>query len=274
MKRTFSLIICIILLCICVVGCQKQSYEKREKIIVGYGDDFSEIPLFNVENKEEYLKSSKKYRLVFVMDPLCGACKKQLQIINNFRIFYEPYLDVSIVWENSVVEDGILEQYNIPKYINYLLGIDGISITTPTVLIVGKDNKVCFESADMESIALKLNTLEGVSIEMVRRNVCNYFNKINPTDKRSLIYFALQGCSDCEKADKIIDKDIEEKYDVMKIYDNASYGEEEYVDIDNIYQAIFNIDWYPSFLILEGDNEYQLVGKTDVQKLKNTLLNL
>lgn len=274
MKRIFSVIICIILLCICVIGCQKQSYEKSEKIIVGYGDDFSEIPLFNMENKEEYLKSSQKYRLVFVMDPLCGACKKQLQTINSFRMFYEPYLDVSIIWENNVIEDSILEQYDIPKDINYLLGIDKISITTPTVLIIGKDNKVCFESVDMESIALKLNTLEGVSIEAVRGNVCNYFNKINSTDKKSLVYFALQGCSDCEKADKIIDKDIEEKYDVMKIYDSDAYGEEEYVDIDNIYQAIFNIDWYPSFLILEGGNEYQFVGKTDVQKLKDILLNL
>lgn len=107
------MIICVAVLCICCIGCQKQNVEKSEKIIVEYGDDFSQIPLLNMENKEENLRSSQKYRLVFVMDPLCGACKNQLQIINSFRLFYEPYLEVSIVWENNVIEESILEQYDI-----------------------------------------------------------------------------------------------------------------------------------------------------------------
>lgn len=276
MKRAIS--ICVILISICglISGCQRQNNENNpmaDNRIIGFGDDFSKIPVINLENEQEYLNTSQKYRLIFVFDPLCGTCKRQLEVITYFKSFYEPFLDVSILWEDQVIETSILEQYDVPENINYLLGMNSISISTPTALIVGKDNRVLFVSSDMDKIAMKINRLDGISMETVRKNVCNFFFEKCKSKKDIMIYFALQGCHDCEMADEVIDNDIEEKYLITKIYDSEAYGEEEYVDLDNIYRSIFDIDWYPSFLLIDKNNNYKFVGKTDIRELKATLMS-
>lgn len=277
MKKFINIVCIVLMFCIICAGCKSGGdigRESKEKAIK-YGDDFSKIQLLNVNNEEEYLTANEKFRLVFVMSSACGTCKRQLETVEKFEKFYSQYLDISIVWEDKIVDKNILEQNKIAEDKNYKLVLDRISTMTPTVLIVGLDNKVIFVSTEMDNIADKLNQLDGVSIEAVRINVCKYFQEKNKTSKQELVYFALKGCQDCDAADSVIDEDSElnEKYAITKIYDSSSYGEAEEVDIDNIYLSIFDIDWYPSFLIIDKENGYKLIGETDVRQLKNVLMN-
>ncbi len=271
---------CIFMLAACLVilvcGCHYEGENKEDsktEQILAFGDDFSQVKLFDGNGEEAQLQESSKYKLVFVVDSLCGTCRKQLEVVERLQEFYEPYLSVSVVWEEKMLDENALKKYNIPKNINYVLKANKIVTSTPTAFILDEDNKICFVSTNMDNVVRKLNDLEEVDIGVVRERVCRYFSKQNETSKDTLVYFALQGCGDCEKADMIIDRDVKEKYNMIKIYDSGAYGEEEYVDLDNIYQSIFEIEWYPSFLLINKDGKYTFVGETKNEELKNILLN-
>ncbi|MBO1721087.1 TlpA family protein disulfide reductase [Extibacter sp. GGCC_0201] len=277
MKRVISIICIVLMFSLTCAGCKSGGDIRQEskELIIKYGDDFSKIRLLDANNEEEYLTAKDKFRLVFVMSSACGTCKRQLETVEKFEKFYSQYLDVSIVWEDKIADESILKQNKIEEDSNYKLGIDRISTMTPTALIVNPDNKVIFVSTEMENIADKLNQLDGVSKETVRNNVCQYFQEKNKTSKQELIYFALKGCQDCDAADNVIfnDDELMKKYEITKIFDSGSYGEEEEVDIDNIYLSIFDIDWYPSFLLIDKESGHKLIGETGVQQLKSILMN-
>ena len=91
--------------------------------------------------------------------------------------------------------------------------------------------------------------------------------------KTDMIYFAMEGCKDCEAANQIIDEDITTIYNIEKIYTENDYGSEQFVDLNDIFATLYDISWYPSFLIIEDNQNYRIVGETPIDKLKEALLN-
>lgn len=97
----------------------------------------------------------------------------------------------------------------------------------------------------------------------------------NPDRKKpSLIYFAMEGCPDCESAMEILTKNsILDHYNIQTIYTKDSYGEKEFVDSGDFFMSIYGIDWYPSFLILK-ENEHIFIGQKTEQELVGILQKL
>ena len=52
-----------------------------------------------------------------------------------------------------------------------------------------------------------------------------------------------------------------------------NYGSEQFVDLNDIFATLYDISWYPSFLIIEDNQNYRIVGETPIDKLKEALLN-
>ena len=69
----------------------------------------------------------------------------------------------------------------------------------------------------------------------------------------------------------MIDEEVYDRFEIEKLYEEAAYGSEELVDINSLFAQIYNIDWYPSFLILD-ENE-KIIGNTPVDKLKEVMLS-
>lgn len=81
----------------------------------------------------------------------------------------------------------------------------------------------------------------------------------------------MDGCPDCQNAEKLLnDNNIASKYDMITIYTVDSKGEKECVDEGEVLKNIYDIDWYPSFLILDGD-KYEFIGQESDEKLLEKL---
>ena len=99
----------------------------------------------------------------------------------------------------------------------------------------------------------------------------NYLKeKYQSGEKPLLVYFAMDGCSDCEAANPIIEGEkIQDKYQVVTIYREKDKGK-EIIDTYSLLKRVYEITWYPSFVIL--DKETRIIGETPLQELETLLL--
>ena len=90
-------------------------------------------------------------------------------------------------------------------------------------------------------------------------------NKYGNSDVPLFVYFTMEGCGDCELADQmIIDKGINDMYDVQRIFSYRTQNTDLEVDKYKILMKIYNISWYPSFLIVY-DEEYHFYGEENTE---------
>ena len=140
--------------------------------------------------------------------------------------------------------------------------------------ILDSKNEILMVTDSTEKLIKKIFSFTDIPKEEIINSSNNYLvNKVNAyRDKEILIYFAMSGCPDCEEADKMIaDNNITEEYNMITLYTEQSYGEEEYVDISKLFSTIYDVEWYPSFLIIKPDG-YQFIGKELLGNVKEILL--
>jgi hypothetical protein len=74
-------------------------------------------------------------------------------------------------------------------------------------------------------------------------------------NRTSCIYFTMENCYGCEEINKLIeDKTIQENYEIVKVYDYNDMDNSHTRDIYGIYESIYNIVIYPSFLIIDKES--------------------
>lgn len=84
----------------------------------------------------------------------------------------------------------------------------------------------------------------------------------------------MTGCSDCSAADRVLEtKQVKNNFNITKLYYKNEVNDKEYIDYHDMFLNVFNIEWYPSFLILKSDNSYQFIGETSVENLQDVLMN-
>lgn len=57
---------------------------------------------------------------------------------------------------------------------------------------------------------------------------------------------------------------------MVTIYTRESYGQKEMVDIGGIFMNLYQIEWYPSFLIIDN-NDYKFISKMSSRELLECL---
>ena len=146
---------------------------------------------------------------------------------------------------------------------------------SPSAYIINSKGNIVFTTSDMKKIMEKIIKMEDINVQEIVLNSNNYLKDMIQEDnsKTDMIYFAMEGCKDCEAANQIIDEDITTIYNIEKIYTENDYGSEQFVDLNDIFATLYDISWYPSFLIIEDNQNYRIVGETPIDKLKEALLN-
>lgn len=279
--------ICISILLIAVIGfyCflnNKNKTSKENLIYLDYGSSFSDVKVSNDQDKKmTFPKTQKKYQVVFYLDTRCKTCKDQLEVIRRLnKILENNDIEVKILWKDSI-KLSLLEKYNIPAGINYVLDGSDIDAGTPTIYILDNNNNIIYNTIETDKIMKKIMNLDGISQEQLKKESNEFFKeeskKLNNYDenKELLVYFSLKGCSDCEKADSIINKKtMQQKYNIFKISSSDNNTEEsgETIDNGNLFSYIYQLEWYPSFLKVKSDGS-KFVGETKFEDLENVLLN-
>lgn len=231
--------------------------------------------------KWHFQKLKKKYQVVFYLDTRCKTCKDQLEVVRRLnKILENNDIEVRVLWKDSI-KVPLIEKYNIPVGINYVLDSSDIYAGTPTIYMLDNSNNIIYNTIETDKIMKKVISLDGISQEQVKKESNKFFKeeskKIADYDQNKdlMVYFSLKGCSDCEKADSIINKkNIQQKYNILKISssDNITEDNGEFIDNGNLFSYVYELEWSPSFLKIKS-NEYKFIGETKFEDLENVLSN-
>lgn len=248
---------------------------KKGKVLLSYGDDINKMDINRFdETKATLLPGDAKYLLVIYLDSKCGSCYKQLEIFERYEKLLKNQMEVALLWGNGMPNQNY-EKYRIKESdVFYLDGNKTLS-ESPSAYIIDSKGSIVFTTSDMKKVLEKIIKMEDIDVSEILFNSNNYLKNLIQEDnsKIDMIYFAMEGCKDCEAADQIIDKDITNTYNIEKIYTENDYGSEQFVDLNDIFATLYDISWYPSFLIIENNQNYTIVGETPIDKLKEALLN-
>lgn len=246
---------------------------EKNKIHINYGEDFTKIEVKDHQNRITKLEPKKNdYLLIIYLDSKCGACYRQLEAVDRWSRIFENQMEIVVLWGGERPEENY-QELGIDNQQIYSLE-DKLALSdSPAGIIINEQGKVVFLTTEMSKITEKVLSLEKIDKEKIVENTNEYLASlfVREENKIPMVYFAMEGCKDCEAADTVIDQEVLDKYEIVRIYDETEYGEKELVDLNNIFVTVYEIDWYPSFLIL--NNQYKLIGNTPVEELKATLMN-
>lgn len=269
-KKIVSIMILITIVGIATYAFINQITNKPEKVNVinhqlKYGMEFPVDDLYDPVTEQMY-NDNMKNKLIFLVSSECKGCMSDLEIIKMISHIYEDEsLDILIVW-SEIYNNDFITRHGLTAIKNYsYIGNNIIASQTPFYFLVGADNNIIFADNQMELLMEKLYDMP-IDIQHVMSRTNEYLvNKYGNSDAPLLVYFTMEGCGDCELADQmIIDKGINDMYDVQRIFSYRTQNTDLEVDKYKILMKIYNISWYPSFLIV-NDDEYHFYGEENTE---------
>lgn len=249
--------------------------EYSEEILLEYGDKF---PLDKFKKLEKDNKENEDiYNIILYVDPYCDSCIENYIVVERmYKILSKEKIGVKIIWKQKPKEKAI-DNIDVPKENQYMVRNTNLLNEYPLFFITDKNSKVLMMTDNISKVMKKILELEEINRDKIIESSNIYLEGLidNPDRKKpSLIYFAMEGCPDCESAMEILTKNsILDHYNIQTIYTKDSYGEKEFVDSGDFFMSIYGIDWYPSFLILK-ENEHIFIGQKTEQELVGILQKL
>ena len=283
MKKKILLSVCFILIG-CFLGTtigelkyrnMNEKKEYSEEILLEYGDKF---PLDKFKKLEKDNKENEDiYNIILYVDPYCDSCIENYIVVERmYKILSKEKIGVKIIWKQKPKEKAI-DNIDVPKENQYMVRNTNLLNEYPLFFITDKNSKVLMMTDNISKVMKKILELEEINRDKISESSNIYLEGLidNPDRKKpSLIYFAMEGCPDCESAMEILTKNsILDHYNIQTIYTKDSYGEKEFVDSGDFFMSIYGIDWYPSFLILK-ENEHIFIGQKTEQELVGILQKL
>ncbi len=247
--------------------------SKGEEIVLAYGDNFREVNA-NVygQDGEDCISQEYEYTIVYYIDKSCGSCINSLYMIDQMcNLFQTGKVNNVLLWQDEIGKKA-LEKTTIPAEANFCLKKAYISTSTPTYYIVERTGKIIFVGNQIKDVLDKIESL-GV---LPDKNMAKHYyqavaNKKFSDQKPILVYFSMVGCKDCEAAEVVIHSDfVEEEYNLITFYrdrENVSNEMLTQVDYGGILSRIFEIKWYPSFLIIRDEEEIVHIGEMSVDEV-------
>lgn len=274
-------------LCLWLVGClcglmlarihyaEKESEVNLKKsVLIEYGNTFpiERLSLLE-ENKTQKVKKLEKHSIYLYIDPYCDSCIEKISIIERLYNILEGDIEINILW-NQKPKTEISDKVNIPETNQYIADQIELLNEYPLYFITDSDGKVVMITDEENKLLKKISGICGEKELISKTNA--YLQTLaedRSLDKQMLVYFSMEGCPDCQNIEHVLEEiNAKEKYDMITVYTDESYGSEPYVDIGKIFLTIYDIDWYPSFLILSED-QYKFVGNEIETELIEILQN-
>lgn len=252
-------------------GMMKTVVKKEEIINLDYQDNIAELPLLDYEGKEVTLEAGKP-QIIWFLSVSCEACKRALEDYREMdAILAGDEVTLSIIWKDGISDD-LLSDYEIKKENVYCLP-DNIRLaaSTPSMYLTDEEGTIQFVTLEMEQMITKFLDLNYVGEETLQKAADEYLLYTYSTqDKPMLVYFAMEGCPDCEAVTPLVTGDeLNEKYEVVTLYKKDD-TDQELTDRYGLLKNIYGIVWFPSFVILDGQRT--IIGETPLEELEELLL--
>lgn len=239
-----------------------------------YGDSFSEIPIVDIDGEEAVLMCGRRNTVLFYLSSSCAGCADALRFAGRLqRVFGEENLKVLLLWSDSIPV-SLLEEYGIaPEDCFGISAHMAINAPTPTAYLLDSEGSIIYYNADIKTCMERLYmqaASQGVE-EQLRINASRYLTEyygITDFEKQQVIYFCMEGCPDCAAADAILtndDRQEERNLHYLYTYNDTepSHDRDEY----GLFQLVYGVEWYPSFLILQAEETYEMIGEIPVETL-------
>ena len=242
-------------------------------ILVEYGKTFPAEKLDTLKEKKE---KDAKYKIFLYVDPYCDSCiNKILTTDRMYEILQAENIGVNLIWRKNPKE-VLNANLSISKENQYVTNNVNIINEYPLYFITDKNNKVLMITDDVTKVMKKIFEFSEVDKNEII-DASNQYLKSQIQDiadnKKYLIYFSMEGCPDCKRAEEILEEnDIFSGYNSLTVFTEDSFGKEEVVDIGSLFLSIYDIDWYPSFLVI-GDDGFELIRQESEENLINFLKN-
>ena len=180
-----------------------------------------------------------------------------------------------ILWEDEIPLKDVKKNNLIQQ--SYSLCNVRIASALDTVFVVNRNNDVVFVDGTGEYSNLLTYISENIELnkDKMIQNANQYIldNIAGNAEYPQLIYFSMPGCPDCEDANSIIYSDaIADSFVITRIERDKNAQPEDIVDELNIFKNVYDIDWYPSFLVLMEDGSYSMIRKIDLSDLEEQIL--
>lgn len=281
MKKILLIVVCALVF----VSCQgnidilnERSDKQTELLDFTFNDSFSGFEIQSVDGKVmSEVPQNSDYQIIFYLSDRCGTCIEMLRILHRFEsLFCSEKLDYVIYWEDVIPKD-LLDKNLINRERNFSLqGKYKLSSVTPTYFMINSDRKLEFAANDLELIIKKIVSDQINSQDMMIENANKYIKSQiieNTSDKLKLIYFSMTGCPDCVSAEDVLNSEpVKDAFEISTIYSKNEMDDKKYIDKYNMFLNIYGIDWYPSYLVLDKNGEYEFIGKIPVERLQDALL--
>lgn len=270
---------CFVMSAVLVIYFKRTVSQTGSEIVLEYGDTFLNVPLVdssgNIVNIESY---KEDYTFVYYLDKNCGTCVEDLSIVKRIIDVYE---DMSVA--NMIIWDGEIgnkqtQKRAISQEYNFTLDNAYISTSTPTFFILDEDKEVIFVCNSMDDMIRKISGLDISSMDVINEKyIRTLADKQSVGEKPIMVYFSMVGCPDCEFATHVMEEaNLQDEFEVITFYrdrENVPKESQAWIDNGGLLAEIYDIEWYPSFLILYNSGDYRIVGETDSQQLKEVLLD-
>lgn len=243
-----------------------------------YGDNFSVIPVVDVEGKEVSLKCGEN-NILFYLSSSCSSCGDVLRFCERLQaVFGEDNLNILLLWNDSI-PISLVEKNNIPLENCYTTNsMTGLNSPTPTAYILDDQGSILYFSSDIKTSIERLyaQVAETENMEEELRLRANEYlieaYGISDFHNPQVVYFYMSGCPDCAVADEFLNTDEEkDKRDLYYLYKYDDTEPSHYKDDYALFRTVYGIEWYPSFLVFSSEQEYRIVGEVPVETLTNEL---
>lgn len=242
-----------------------------------YGDDFSEIEMYDETGKIVDLPfgdGSKAATTVLYLTAECSGCIETISDFNRFKSVFGEEVNFILLWEDDIPRN-LIKKHGIDAISYTLKGKTKLSTSTPTFYLIDGNKKIVFKDVDQSNLIQKLIEVDFIEKEVLQEKATQYIvNAYFESDRENrlkLVYFYMPGCSDCMAVNEFIKEEkLDEKYQIVYIYKYNSTQEGVVIDKNKLFANVYGVNWYPSFILI-SDSGYEIVGKTSEEEVKMIL---
>lgn len=248
-----------------------------QRMSVRYGDMVDQIPVRRAGGKEiTVLPCERTVTLVVYLSEACKSCVDLLAEYERvFGILGKENISYVFLFSDRVPVT-IVEQYGISMDQCYTVDHSvELALSTPTWIYINSDGMIEMLHSDGELVLEKIMKSGYITKEQLQENAQNYLmeNYSDKNDERPvLFYFSMKGCKDCAAADEMItEQEFEDQFQIVRIYTEQDSGDGLISDQFQLFRRTYDLNWYPSFLLVYGEKA-ELIVEQSQQTLQKRLL--
>jgi|GEM_PF-2135764 hypothetical protein len=256
----------------------KISSFKGSSQYMSLNESIVDLPITTINGEKVELNDN--YKFIIYVSKDCSTCVSHIPLMKRINETYckDQNVELMLLWINEAPPIEAIEEYNLVDC-SYIINDYSMSDSYNTVFLADENNNIVYMAkSEYESIVDRIIELEILDRDKLISNSNLYVQENlakNYSDKPDLIYFSMPGCPDCADANPIVySEEITNKVFMTRIELVRGAESHDIKDEYNFFRKIYSIDWYPSFLIINKDNSWNIVRKVELSDMKQAILSI